>query len=95
MLTYYSRTYFADDDQVDGETVVLNPQVDLTYRSRVGPSLMIDVQLRKQFWQERLAGSLLIRNLGASEFRYHPIEAAFALTVYLKLELYLSGDAGS
>ena len=89
MLTFRSRADFEDYRPIDGQTVALTPKVDLIYRSSIGPSVVFDLQLKKQFWHERLSGSLLMRNLGTRELRYHPIGGAFDLAVYLQVVLKL------
>ncbi len=89
MLTFRSRADFEDYRPVDGLTVAWTPKVDLIYRSSIGPSVVFDLQLKKQFWHERLSGSLLLRNLGPREFRYHPVGAAFDPAIYLRLAIRL------
>jgi len=88
MLSYLSSSTWADYTLIDGESCE-STGTRTVYRSTVDSSLMLDLQVQKWFWQRRLKGELLCRNVWNGDVRYHPIGASFDLTFYVGLSLQL------
>ena len=89
MFTKVSSTTWKEYLPVDGLTCRLTPNDLITYRATVPSWTSLDVQIRKWFWNRRLSGSLLLRNLLDSDVRYHPIGSTFHLTLFVKINLFL------
>ncbi len=88
MLSYLSSSTWLDYANIDGEACE-SAGTRTVYRSAVDSSLMLDLQVQKWFWQRRLKGELLCRNVWNEKVRYHPIGASFDLTFYVGLSLQL------
>ncbi len=88
-LTYLSSSYWIDYQGIDGQTYYSSSEINEEYHSTIDSSVILDFQIQKWFWERRLKASLLLRNVGNQELKYHPIGASFDLTYYFLLELYL------
>ncbi|MCK4653686.1 MAG: hypothetical protein KAU01_04505 [Candidatus Cloacimonetes bacterium] len=89
-LSYLSSTFWIDYKDIDGQTYYSSNEINEKYYSTVESTLILDLQIQKWFWQRRLSASLLLRNVGDQDFRYHPIGASFGLTYYIQLRLFLN-----
>lgn len=49
----------------------------------------VDIIAGKWFWNNRLRGTILARNLFNRHYRYHPVGAAFDLSLLARFELYI------
>lgn len=52
--------------------------------------LLLDLSASKWFWNKRIWGSILFRNIFNQNEKYHPIGARFDLRFYLQVHLYLN-----
>jgi hypothetical protein len=89
LATRISATTWADYWPIDGAAYPVLGEGTYTYKAKVPSWTNIDVQIRKQFWQRRLAASVLLKNLLNDEVRYHPIGGTNHLTLYVIMELGL------
>ena len=55
--------------------------------------LLLDLGFDNWFWRERLRGNILFRNVLDRTVRFHPIGAAFDLSVYVQVEFVVGRAA--
>ncbi len=85
-VTSVSPTAWPDYTAISPATYPFSHNSSNTYRDRVQSWTNIDLQLRKQLWDRRLAGSVLLKNLLDHQVQYHPIGATFRLTLFIKID---------
>ncbi len=88
-MTSVSPTAWPDYTNISLATYPFSNYHSIAYRDRVQSWINIDLHLRKQMWDRRLAASILLKNLLDQQVQYHPIGAIFRLTLFIKLELLL------
>lgn len=80
MLNYRSSTRWADYRDVESQSNGI-------YSANVNSAIGLDIAVQKYFWQRRIRGNLVFRNLFNKELRYHPLGASFDLSYLLRVEI--------
>jgi hypothetical protein len=60
------------------------------YNKEIESGLLLDLSASKWFWNKRIWGSIIFRNIFNQNEKYHPIGARFDLRFYLQVHLYLN-----
>ncbi len=63
------------------------PQVE--NHSTIDDNVQLDLAAHKNFWQQRLRSSLLVKNALNQTIRHHPLGATFDLSIIFKLAIHL------
>jgi hypothetical protein len=87
-LRYFSATTWDDYDGIEGETCTAHLS-NTTYSSTVGDALILDIQVQKWLWHDRMVTDILVRNAFNEDYRYRPDGASFDLSFYLQIKLIL------
>jgi hypothetical protein len=88
-FSIWSRAVFLSSTYWNG-FVGLDELSDGLYNEEIKSSLLIDISLRKTFWQNKIRLSLLFKNVMNNKIRFHPVSPMFPLSFYLQAELALN-----
>jgi len=94
MAAYQSDSHWRAYDALEGAPCTVDG-VTILYSSRIEPSTVVDIAIRKLFWRQRLAADFVCRNLFGETLRYHPVGASFDTTFYMQLALALHRDGSA
>lgn len=66
-------------------------EIRSTYHANTDARFIVDIGIKKYFWDQRMAFSLDMRNITDQHFKYHPLSQTHRLTLFLKAHLNLPG----
>ncbi len=79
VLYYRSSSHWIEYIEVESQSGGL-------YKATVPAAWTVDLSAHKWFWRQRIGGTVVVRNLFNRQYRYHPIGAAFDLSLIVRLE---------
>lgn len=77
---------------IDGREIIwtrFDGEIRNTYHANTDARFILDIGIKKYFWDQRMAFSLDMRNITDQHFKYHPLSQTHRLTLFLKAHLNL------
>lgn len=88
-LQMQSETSWPYAQGIDGHSVQINPLQTITYESVTPSRALLDIGIKKFFWEQRVAFSLDLKNITDRHYRNHPVSPEHAFSVFLGMHMDL------